>query len=337
MNVRFIRELGSAIQNGPFRAALALSLLVHLALLLVFLHGGAEGEGDRVVKLMRVRILQAPSAPAPPPPAPPAVRPKPEPPALEQAIPPPPPPVAPRAEAAPAPLETAALPPATPPPPTPVPSLEQSTPPAPMRSPVEPEREEPREAPAAGTPTQTAAFEVEPHPSSAPAPGPSAPVEPSGAGRIVAVAAMPASGNGTTSQALEDGSAQGTGGAAGAAGHLASGTAGASPAGNGSAAGVDSSGAPGKAGPGPADLAAVRRRIEARKIYPRIAVRNGWQGRVLVEMHLEGDGRLAAVRLLEGSGYAVLDEATITAVRSASPYPPVARVLTVPIEYRLVP
>ena len=89
--------------------------------------------------------------------------------------------------------------------------------------------------------------------------------------------------------------------------------------------------------PGPRDLATVQRRIDARKVYPQIAVRNGWEGRVLVEMHLEGDGSLAAVRLLAGSGYPVLDDATIVAVRRASPFPPIARVLTVPVEYRLVP
>ena len=63
----------------------------------------------------------------------------------------------------------------------------------------------------------------------------------------------------------------------------------------------------------------------------------GWEGRVLVEMHLEVDGRLAEVRLLQRSGYAVLDEATITAVRRAAPFPPIARRLEVPVEYRLVP
>ncbi|MDP2873139.1 MAG: energy transducer TonB, partial [Bacillota bacterium] len=94
---------------------------------------------------------------------------------------------------------------------------------------------------------------------------------------------------------------------------------------------------PSGTGPGPRDLAAVRNRIDAHKVYPQIAVRNGWEGRVLVEMRLEGDGRLSTVRLLEGSGYAVLDDATISAVRRASPFPPVARVLTVPVEYRLVP
>ena len=59
-------------------------------------------------------------------------------------------------------------------------------------------------------------------------------------------------------------------------------------------------------------------------------MRNGWEGRVLVEMRLEGDGSLTAVRLLEGSGYPVLDDATIVAVRRASPFPPIARVLPSP-------
>lgn len=68
-----------------------------------------------------------------------------------------------------------------------------------------------------------------------------------------------------------------------------------------------------------------------------IAQRNGWEGRVLVEMRLDLEGALADVRLVASSGYAVLDEATITAVRLASPFPPVARVVTVPVEYRLIP
>ena len=53
-------------------------------------------------------------------------------------------------------------------------------------------------------------------------------------------------------------------------------------------------------------------------------------------MLLEGDGSLVAVRLLEGSGHTVLDDETIAAVRRASPFPPIARVVHVPVEYRLV-
>ena len=57
---------------------------------------------------------------------------------------------------------------------------------------------------------------------------------------------------------------------------------------------------------------------------------------MLVEMHLDLEGRLAEVRLVASSGYAILDDATMHAVRDASPFPPVARVVTVPVEYRLV-
>jgi protein TonB len=106
------------------------------------------------------------------------------------------------------------------------------------------------------------------------------------------------------------------------------------------AAASAASGAPGEsAAPSLLDLAALRNRIEqeAQKVYPQIARRNGWQGRVLVEMHLDGDGRLADVFLVASSGYPILDEATINAVHRASPFRPIARVVTVPVEYRLIP
>jgi TonB family protein len=132
------------------------------------------------------------------------------------------------------------------------------------------------------------------------------------------------------------GAAAGGGGASAAADASGQGA----PVAGGTGARVAAGGGQGVAsggGPSAHELAAVRRRIDARKVYPPIAVRNGWEGRVLVEMLLEVDGSLVAVRLLQGSGYRVLDEATIVAVRQASPFPPVARVLTVPVEYRLVP
>ena len=131
------------------------------------------------------------------------------------------------------------------------------------------------------------------------------------------------SGSGRPRPQAREGHEAGTGAAAAAAGDTGAATTAAAAA--------------SRQGPGPRDLAAVRHRIDAHKVYPQIAVRNGWEGRVLVEMRLEGDGSLTAVRLLEGSGYAVLDDATIVAVRRASPFPPIARVLTVPVEYRLVP
>jgi TonB family protein len=140
-----------------------------------------------------------------------------------------------------------------------------------------------------------------------------------GAGLPGDLAGVPAAAGSTTGAA---GSATASGGSAGASGAAVGGATGHPASGGGNAL---------------PDLSAVRRRIEARKVYPQIAIRNGWEGLVLVEMHLEGDGRLSTVRLVQGSGFPILDEATIHAVRRASPFPPVARVVTVPVEYRLVP
>jgi TonB family protein len=82
-------------------------------------------------------------------------------------------------------------------------------------------------------------------------------------------------------------------------------------------------------------LSEIRRRIEEKKNYPRLARKNGWEGRVLVELDLGGSGELEGVRLLRLSGFPLLDRATLTAVRDAEPYPPLAGKVRVPVAYRL--
>lgn len=82
-------------------------------------------------------------------------------------------------------------------------------------------------------------------------------------------------------------------------------------------------------------LAEIRRRIESKKTYPLLARRNGWEGSVLVEIELGGDGELEGVRLLHESGFPVLDRATLAAVKKAVPFPPLAGKVRVPVSYRL--
>jgi TonB family protein len=82
-------------------------------------------------------------------------------------------------------------------------------------------------------------------------------------------------------------------------------------------------------------LSEIRRRIEAKKNYPRLARKNGWEGRVLVELELGGSGELEGVRLLRQSGFPLLDRATLRAVREAEPYPPLAGKVRIPVAYRL--
>ena len=299
MSARVVRDFCLAVRGGPFRVALALSLVGHLVLLAVFGRAGlgVANWGDRNNPVMHVRLLP----PEPLPAAVPAA-------AIKSAVP------APRRERFAQPTAGNALSPAA--------AL-----PAPV-APVSPPAPEPAGAPA---PDLTAREESLGQPESGtvvPAP---ASVSAAAAPQISSTSAAGVQGTGSTPDALVPETVASGSGESAAAGPERAGPAAPETAAGGAAAAATA----GRGGPGLHDLAAVRRRIDAHKVYPRIAVRNGWQGRVLVEMRLEGDGSLTAVRLLEGSGYTVLDEATISAVRLASPFPPVARVLTVPVEYRL--
>ncbi len=85
----------------------------------------------------------------------------------------------------------------------------------------------------------------------------------------------------------------------------------------------------------PSILEKIRRRIDEEKRYPILARKNGWEGEVVVEIRLGGEGDLQGVRLLRESGYPVLDRATIAAARRAVPYPPLAGRVAIPVAYRL--
>jgi len=85
-------------------------------------------------------------------------------------------------------------------------------------------------------------------------------------------------------------------------------------------------------GPGTADqafgkayFAAILAKIEAAKRYPAVAMRRRMEGNVEVVFRLGRDGGLLAVDLANSSGYRHLDEAAITAVHRAAPFPPVPK------------
>jgi TonB family protein len=81
----------------------------------------------------------------------------------------------------------------------------------------------------------------------------------------------------------------------------------------------------------------IRRLIDSEKSYPRIARKNGWEGRVLVEISLAAGGALEDVQIVDPSGYGVLDAATLKAVRRAGPFPPHEGKVRVPVTYRIDP
>jgi protein TonB len=63
----------------------------------------------------------------------------------------------------------------------------------------------------------------------------------------------------------------------------------------------------------------------------------GWEGRVVVAFVILPDGRVRDIRVVRGSGHALLDRSAVEAVRSASPFPPPpaeAEILT-PVVFKL--
>jgi protein TonB len=67
----------------------------------------------------------------------------------------------------------------------------------------------------------------------------------------------------------------------------------------------------------------VRERIKANWIYPRQAGERGIEGELLIEFHIAKDGRVAYLELRHSSGTAILDDAALTAIKLAQPFPPV--------------
>jgi periplasmic protein TonB len=69
-------------------------------------------------------------------------------------------------------------------------------------------------------------------------------------------------------------------------------------------------------------LAAVRLRVDETKQYPQIAQQRRIQGRAVVAFGLTMDGRLTGEpHLVKSSGYGLLDQAALRAVRRGVPYP----------------
>ncbi len=78
------------------------------------------------------------------------------------------------------------------------------------------------------------------------------------------------------------------------------------------------------------------------KQYPKIAQMRGWQGEVIVELLLDGNGKLKSKKILTSSGYEVLDKQALEMIDKAAPFPSPPEALrassfsiTVPIPFRL--
>lgn len=66
----------------------------------------------------------------------------------------------------------------------------------------------------------------------------------------------------------------------------------------------------------------MKRKIEFHWEYPALAARNGWQGNLMINFRINRDGSVSDISLERSSGYPMLDDAAITAVRLSAPFPP---------------
>ena len=82
--------------------------------------------------------------------------------------------------------------------------------------------------------------------------------------------------------------------------------------------------------------------IGKHKQYPRIAQMRGWQGEAIVELQLDGNGKLKSKKIIQSSGYDALDKQALDMVEKAVPFPAPPEVLRggsfsikVPIPFKL--
>ncbi len=89
--------------------------------------------------------------------------------------------------------------------------------------------------------------------------------------------------------------------------------------------------------------AAVKKRLAAYFEYPLIARLRGWEGEVLLSVHLDPNGSMSNIAVTRSSGYRVLDRSALKSAKKAKGVPAVIGWLAgrhfdmvVPIHYQLI-
>lgn len=82
--------------------------------------------------------------------------------------------------------------------------------------------------------------------------------------------------------------------------------------------------------------------ISKHKKYPKIAAMRNWQGEAIVELELDGNGKLKSKRITQSSGHEVLDRQALEMVEKALPLPAppdalrgTSFTITVPVPFKL--
>ena len=84
-------------------------------------------------------------------------------------------------------------------------------------------------------------------------------------------------------------------------------------------------------------FAYIKNIIQENIIYPPVAQRMGWQGKVIIDFVITEKGNATDIKIAKSSGFVVLDDNVIKTVKAVSPFPkpPIKAGLRVPIIYRL--
>lgn len=84
-------------------------------------------------------------------------------------------------------------------------------------------------------------------------------------------------------------------------------------------------------------FANIMSKVRKRIVYPPIARKMGWQGKVIVSFVICLDGSVKDITIRESSGHAILDKNAIDVIRKGSPFPrpPVSAELIIPVVYTL--
>lgn len=81
----------------------------------------------------------------------------------------------------------------------------------------------------------------------------------------------------------------------------------------------------------------IRERILKNLTYPAAARRKGWKGTVTISFIIGEDGLVGHIRVVESSGYGILDAHAIRTIKNCQPFPrpPAKAELIIPITYRI--
>ncbi|MDP2167576.1 MAG: energy transducer TonB [Thermodesulfovibrionales bacterium] len=79
----------------------------------------------------------------------------------------------------------------------------------------------------------------------------------------------------------------------------------------------------------------IKEAIEKAKTYPELARKRKMEGTVHAEFFIDENGMPKDIRVLESSGFSLLDDEVVRIIKRASPYPPLKEVVEVPVSFSL--